>query len=219
MMNEARRERAHTRPGGRASPFNAFLLGLLSLFEVTFDILSLVAAILGGVARDAESTSSTRGMSTAPGITTGVPPQLAVQNVANETPAGRPVGITMIGILLGLLGLFELGFGVLALVTSLLGSFVVPLHSPAAGAALGAYYLLVGLVKLFFAWGLFRLQRWAFWATVFSAAASLLSSVLAATEPAASAWAFLPDLFIPTVILVYCVVDSNVHRAFFHGRR
>src|SRR5215471_7301853 len=103
MMDEARWERTPTRSRGRASTFNVFLLGLLSLFETAFDRLSLVAAILGGVARD---TDSTQGASIAPKNTTGVPPQLVVQNVAHETPAGRPVGITIIGILLGLLGIF-----------------------------------------------------------------------------------------------------------------
>ena len=98
--------------------------------------------------------------------------------------------------------------------TSLLGSFVLPLRSAVVGAALGVYFLLVGLVKLFFAWGLYRLQRWAFWATVFIATVSLLSTILAITEPTSTMWAFLADLLIPVVILVYLVADSNVRRGF-----
>lgn len=203
------------RPGGRASTFSAVLLGLLSIFEVTFDMLSLVAAILGGIARAADSTSDTRGASNAPEVATGVPHQLASQSAAIETPGRRPVGVTIIAILLGLLGIFEFGFGLLALVTSVLGIFVVSLRSPAVGAALGVYYLLVGLVKLFFMWGLLRLQRWAFWATVFIAALSLLSSILAVTEPAATLWAFLPELLVPAAILVYFALDSNARGAFY----
>ena len=209
-MDEIRKEGVPRRSLGRTSYVNAVLLGLLSIFEVAFDVLSLVAAILGGVARDAGNTSST------PGVATRENQQLVPQTVLNETPARRPVGITIIAILLGLLGIFELGFGLLALVTSVLGIFVVPLYSPAVGAALGVYYLLVGLVKLFFVWGLLRLQRWAFWAMVFITTVSLLSSVLAVTEPIATVWAFLADLLIPAAILVYCVVDSNVRAAFYN---
>jgi uncharacterized membrane protein (DUF2068 family) len=213
-MDKTRRAKSPRRSSGRESALTAALLGLLSIFEVTFDVLSLVAALLGGIARDAGSAGNAQEATIAPGATTGLPLQPAVQNVAHGPPASRPVGITIISILLDLLGIFELGFGALALVTSLIGSFVVPLRSPAAGAALGAYYLLVGMVKLFFAWGLWRLQRWAFWATVFIAAVSLLSSVLAVTEPAPTVWAFLADLLIPAVILVYFAVDSDVRRAF-----
>jgi hypothetical protein len=219
MMDKTTRARSPRRSGGRENPLVAVLLGLLSVFEVTFDMLSLVAALLGGIARDAGTTGIAQEAITAPGVPTGVPPQLNVQNAVHEVPASRPVGVTIISILLDLLGIFEVGFGALALLTSLLGSFVVPLHSPAAGAALGSYYLLTGLVKLFFAWGLWRLRRWAFWATVFISALALLSSVLAVTEPAPTLWAFLADLIIPLVILVYLVVDSDVRRAFRLGSR
>lgn len=212
-MNDIERQRdpTSTRRRDQGSAINAVLLGLLSIFEAGFDILSLVAAILGGVARDAGSTSIT---STTPGVATEEPHEHASQIMANETPTQRPVGITIIAILLGFLGIFEFGFGALALVSSLLGNFVLPLQSPAMGAALGVYYVLVGLVKLFVVWGLFQIQRWAFWATVFIATVSLLSSVLAVTEPAPTVWTFLADLLIPAMILVYLVVDSNVRTAF-----
>ncbi len=81
-------------------------------------------------------------------------------------------------------------------------------------AALGVLYLLVGLVKLFLVWGLWMLKRWAFWATVFIAAVSLLSSVIAVTEPGPTDWALLSELLIPAIILIYFVVDSRVRGAF-----
>lgn len=218
MMNEARRKRPPARSSGRGITFNAVLLGLMSIFEVTFDMLSLVAALLGGIARDAGSASSTPGATTTPAVTSGQAQQIAPQIVTHRMPARRPAGITVIAILLGLLGIAEVGFGGLALVTSLLGRFVVPLSSPAVGAALGVYYLLLGLVKFFFVWGLLRLRRWAYWATVFIAAVSLLSSVLAFTQPASTGWALLADLLIPAVLLVYFAVDSNVRGAFHIGR-
>ncbi len=202
---------ARTRPTRRGSPINAILLGLLGIFEAAFDMLSLVAALLGGIARETGSTSNT---SSNPSVATEELHQLAPQIGVMEKPARRPVGITIIAILLGLLGILEFGFGALALVTSLLDRFVLPLQSPAVGAALGVYYMVLGMVKLFFVWGLYRLQRWAFWATVFIAAVSLLSSVLGVTEPAPTIWGFLAGLVIPAVILVYIVVDSNVRKAF-----
>lgn len=213
-MNNDKSGSSPVRSTGRGSALKAALLGLLSIFEVTFDLFSLLAALLGGVARDADGTSNTQSSSAIPSVTGGEPFQLAPHIVASETPARRPIGVTIIATLLGLLGILEFGFGMLAFVTSVLGSFVIPLHSPAVGAALGVYFLLVGLVKLFFVWGLFQLQRWAFWATVFIAALSLLSSLLAITEPAPTVWAFLADLLIPIMILVYFVVDSNVRAAF-----
>jgi len=202
---------ARTRPTRRGSAINAVLLGLLGIFEAAFDMLSLVAALLGGIARDTGSTSNT---SSYPSVATEEMHQFAPQIGVMENPARRPVGITIIAILLGLLGILEFGFGALALVTSLVDRFVLPLQSPAVGAALGVYYMVLGMVKLFFVWGLYRLQRWAFWATVFIAAVSLLSSILGVTEPAPTVWGFLADLVIPAAILIYFVVDSNVRSAF-----
>jgi|GEM_PF-1128761 len=202
---------ARTRPTRRGSAINAVLLGLLGIFEAAFDMLSLVAALLGGIARDTGSTSNT---SSYPSVATEEMHQFAPQIGVMENPARRPVGITIIAILLGLLGILEFGFGALALVTSLVDRFVLPLQSPAVGAALGVYYMVLGMVKLFFVWGLYRLQRWAFWATVFIAAVSLLSSILGVTEPAPTVWGFLADLVIPATILIYFVVDSNVRKAF-----
>jgi hypothetical protein len=210
-MNDTEREMARTRPTRRGSAINAVLLGLLGIFEAAFDMLSLLAALLGGVARDTGSTNNT---SSNPSVATEELHQLAPQIGVTENPARRPVGITIIAILLGLLGIFEFGFGALALVTSLLDRFLLPLQSPAVGAALGVYYMVLGLVKFFFVWGLYRLQRWAFWATVFIAVISLLSSILGVTEPSPTVWGFLADLVIPAAILVYFVVDSNVRKAF-----
>jgi hypothetical protein len=189
----------------------ALLLGLLSLFEVTFDILSLVSALLGGFVLDERSSSEA---SNTPSGTTEEANQVAPQITVGETLDKRPVGVTVIAILLGILALLEVGFGTIALVTSLSGSFILPLRSAAVGAALGVFYLLVGLVTLFFVWGLWRLRRWAFWATVCIVAVSLLSSVLAFTEPTPTAWVFLPYLLIPAVILIYFVIDSDVRAVF-----
>jgi hypothetical protein len=205
-------------PAGSRSMASAFLLGFLSIFEVAFDILSLLASLLGGVVLDAHSTSSaptsTSSIDTTSGIATEESKQIATQLALSKTSQLRPVGVTIIAVLLGILGIFEAGFGGLALVTSLLGSFIFPMRSPAVGAGMGVFYLLVGLVKLFFAWELWRLQRWAFWATIFIVTLSLLSSVLALTQPAPTALALLSEILIPTVILIYFVLDSNVRAAF-----
>jgi len=193
------------------SMIKALLLGLLSLFEVTFDILSLVSALLGGFVFEERRSSEA---SNTPSETKEEANQVAPQITVEETPDKRPVGIMVIAVLLGILALYEVGFGTIALVTSLLGSFVLPLRSAAVGAALGVFYLLVGLVTLFFVWGLWRLRHWAFWATVYISAVSLLSSVLAFTEPTPTAWVFLPYLLIPVVILIYIIIDSDVRAAF-----
>jgi hypothetical protein len=196
-----------------ASPL---LLGLLGLFEVAFDILSLVAALLGGFRVTASGTPGA--INTANNTANGSreeSEQVAHQITISQTTQKRPVGVTIIGMLVGISGVVEGSFGGVILVASLLGAFVLPLHSAAVGGAVGVFYLLVGLVKLFFTWGLWKLQRWAFWATVFIAAVSLLMSVInAITEPVPTSWVFLVDIFIPTVILIYFILDSNVRKAF-----
>jgi hypothetical protein len=210
-MNNMMRRMPSTPPAERESVAKALLLSLLSIFEVTFDILSLLAALLGGFSRENIPTRNTS-------ITASSMPEegdrLTPLVAANETPDRRPIGVTLITIFLAILGIFEFGFGSLALVTSLLGHFILPLSSAAAGGATGVYYILIGLVKLFFAWGLWRLQRWAFWATVFITAVSLLSSIIAVTEPSPTLWVLLADLLIPTMILIYFIVDSGVRKAF-----
>ncbi len=193
----------------------ALMLGLLSLFEVTFDILSLVSALLGGfVFEERREERRSSEASNTPSETKEEANQVAPQITGEEMPDKRPVGVMVIAVLLGILGLYEVGFGTIALVTSLMGSFVLPLRSAAVGAALGVFYLIVGLVTLFSVWGLWRLRHRAFWATVYISAVSLLSSVLAFTEPIPTAWAFLPYLLIPVVILIYIIIDSDVRAAF-----
>ncbi|HKF36195.1 MAG TPA: hypothetical protein VKB35_04785 [Ktedonobacteraceae bacterium] len=200
-------------PVGHRRTVSPLLLGLLSLFEVAFDLLSLVAALLGGFTVTASNTPDT--ITTANTTANGSTEESAQVAHISQTTQKRPVGVTSIAILLGILGIVEGSFGGVILVASLLGAFVLPLHSAAVGGAAGVFYLLVGLVKLFFTWGLWRLQRWAFWATVCIAAVSLLMSVIhAMTEPVPTSWVFLVDIVIPTAILIYFSLDSNVRTAF-----
>jgi hypothetical protein len=205
---------------GNRRTVSPLLLGLLSLFEVAFDMLSLVAALLGGFTVKASNTASStpdtiNTANNTANSSTEESEQVAHQMTISQTTQKRPAGVTIIAILLGILGIVEGGFGGVILVASLLGAFVLPMQSLAVGGATGVFYLLVGLVKLFFTWGLWQLQRWAFWATVFIAALSLLVSVInAITEPAPTSWVLLVDIFIPLVILIYFILDSNVRKAF-----
>jgi hypothetical protein len=198
-------------PVERESITKAILLSLLSIFEVTFDVLSLLAAILGGFSRE---NIHAKNMDVTTSVTTEKVDLVVPQVVVNEVLGQRPIGVTIIAVLLSILGIFEFGFGSLALLTSLLGHFIFPLSSAAAGGATGVYYILIGLVKLLFVWGLWRLQRWAFWATVFITAVSLLSSIIAITQPSPTLWIILANLLIPTMILLYFIVDSGVRKAF-----
>ena len=75
-------------------------------------------------------------------------------------------------------------------------------------------FLVVGLVSLLFAWGLWTLKRWAFWATVIIEIISLINSVLAFTQPHANFWSAAVGMIIPIVILVYFFADANVRAAF-----
>lgn len=181
-------------------------------------MLSLVAALLGGFTVNTSASSTPDAINTANNTANGSTEeaeQVAHRITISQTTQKRPVGVTMIAILLCLLGIVEGGFGGVILVASLLGAFVLPMHGLAVAGATGVFYLLVGLVKLFFTWGLWKLQRWAFCATVCIAVVSLLMSVInAITEPAPTSWVLLVGIFIPLVILIYFILDSNVRKAF-----
>lgn len=79
---------------------------------------------------------------------------------------------------------------------------------------LAGVFLVLGLLSLLFSWGLWRLARWAFWATVIIQVISLANSLIAFTQPDANIGFIVGGMIIPVVILLYFLVDSNVRAAF-----
>ncbi len=147
-----------------------------------------------------------------------------MQNTTMEAPRRRPLGVSIIAVLVAIQGIFFLILGILALVaviaaansagTTVNGYAITGATVSAIAGVLAGIFLVVGLVSLLFAWGLWTLKRWAFWATVIIEIISLLNSVFAFTQPHANFWSAAVGMIIPVVILVYFFADANVRAAF-----
>ncbi len=129
----------------------------------------------------------------------------------------RPVGITIIALLLGLGSIL----GICGALAAIIGS---PFALFGTGAGLGAVFssaiggvvgLVLALVNLVLAWGLWTLQPWAFWGTVIAQVLHLLNIGLGATSMGNGIGIGLIGTgIIPIIILIYMFVDSHVRNAF-----
>jgi uncharacterized membrane protein (DUF2068 family) len=109
----------------------------------------------------------------------------------------RPLGITIIAIIVAIYGVLGVIGGIL-----LLG----------ASVALGVITLVLGLLQLILAWGLWTLQPWAFWATVVLEVLALLNGIFALTRGNAASG--IIGIVIALIVLVYLFADRNVRAAF-----
>lgn len=119
----------------------------------------------------------------------------------------RPVGITLITLLLCIQGVLAMvvAFVSLSIITRIPFVIIVFIIS-----------VVIGFVCLVLAWGLWTLKSWAFGATVavqiFSIVYTLLNVVL--MPPKNTFNATLENLLFPVIILLYLFVDKNVRKAF-----
>lgn len=134
----------------------------------------------------------------------------------------RPLGVTIIAVLLIIGGILGLVLGILALVAAFSASHAIIVHGHTTiahivdtiGVVLGGSSIVLGLLTLLFAWGLWTLKRWAFWLTVIFEAITLLRYALELVQPHASLVSIITPMIIPVVILIYFLADSHVRRAF-----
>ena len=124
----------------------------------------------------------------------------------------RPLGITIIAIILGIsavLGLIAIILGLVALGAAHLGGAL-------ATAAIVALIIaaVFALLELFLAWGLWTLKPWAFWATAVIEAIRILDALYALFVQHAALGAAILGLIIPLIILIYLFADRNVRAAF-----
>jgi hypothetical protein len=130
-----------------------------------------------------------------------------------DNPTNRPLGITIIALVMGFLAivnlcgsLTSLGFAPFAVFGE--GGFG-QMFSQGIGSLFGLFLALGGL---FVAWGLWTLQPWAFWATVIIEVLQLLNGGLAFSTGIRSF--FCGVNVIPLLILLYMFLDKDVRRAF-----
>src|SRR5437016_2536069 len=79
----------------------------------------------------------------------------------------RPLGITILAVLVAVYGILGLIGGVVVLGTSL---------------SVGIIALILGVLELVLAWGLWTLQRWAFWTTAVIEGLAVLDGIFAITQ-------------------------------------
>lgn len=124
----------------------------------------------------------------------------------------RPVGVTIIAVLLGIQGALEVIYGLLVLISA--PGFVSVYGNTAIVVRVSPWgFLISGVISLILAYGLWTLRSWAFWVTVILEIISLIGGAIqlfTTYDP----WAVLLSMVIPAVILIYFLADSNVREAF-----
>jgi len=119
----------------------------------------------------------------------------------NITGRSRPLGITIIAIILGIQGVLSIIAGILLLAGSG-GAYAVP----------AIIALVLGVLYLIVAWGLWTLQPWAFWTTVVLEVITLINGIIALTQHNVATG--LLYIVLSLIILVYLFADRNVRAAF-----
>jgi hypothetical protein len=126
----------------------------------------------------------------------------------------RPIGVGIIAVLVAIGGIITL----IAASYWFFGLGLFGFHLPASirGYALwyGTVAALIGLLQLYFAWGLWTVKRWAFWATVFLEILNIAGLLTSWMQRYSSFGFFLFSLVIPVIILVYFLADRKVRQAF-----
>jgi uncharacterized membrane protein (DUF2068 family) len=139
----------------------------------------------------------------------------------------RPLGVTILSILIGLEGLGEIFLGILAVGALIAISNAVRGggHANLAAALsvlgwiLGILPLVIGAITLFIAIGLFLLKRWAYWTTVIVSIIFLIRQVYELIQPREAYTLVIIGTIIPLVILLYLLLDPSVRQAFRVGGR
>lgn len=131
-----------------------------------------------------------------------------------EAPRKRPSGITLIAILLCIQGAFRLLAAIFFILGSFLAGWTLSTHSVVAGVISGVLIAILGLVELFFAWGLWTLKRWAYWGTLILMALDILGSVFEFELPLTGIGEIFGGVIIPVVVLIYFLAAPNVRKAF-----
>jgi uncharacterized membrane protein (DUF2068 family) len=134
----------------------------------------------------------------------------------------RPLGVTIIAVLLIIAGILELVLGGLALAAVLALGHTIAQHGhgvtgavvDTAGGVLGGISVVIGIVTLIFAWGLWTLKSWAFWLTIALEVFSLLRHLFEFFRPHPFVPGIVLGMIIPVVVLVYFLADREVRAAF-----
>jgi hypothetical protein len=130
----------------------------------------------------------------------------------NVSTARRPLGITIIAILMFISAVIEIIGGL----TSVIGN---PPTGTASDVLLGWFPLVLGVVTLILAWGLWTLKPWAYWGTLVVEILNILIHFFGflGLPKTHSALAVVSGGIISIIIVIYLLVDRHVRRAFQTG--
>ncbi len=90
------------------------------------------------------------------------------------------------------------------------------LASPLAGLLVGWIPLVVAILLLILAWGLWTLKPWAYWVTLIVEIVNIVLHFLGYAQTH-SIFAILSGGIISIIVVIYLLVDGNVRRAFRTG--
>ena len=127
----------------------------------------------------------------------------------NVSTARRPLGITIISILLFIQAILEIIGGFVAFFGNII-------HDPLTGLLVGWVPLAVGILVLILAWGLWTLKPWAYWVTLILEIVNIVLH-FAGFSQTHSLFAIISGGIISIIIVIYLLVDRNVRRAFRTG--
>jgi uncharacterized membrane protein (DUF2068 family) len=127
----------------------------------------------------------------------------------NVSITKRPLGITIIAILMFIQAIFEIVVGIF----SFFGNII---SNPLSGLLVGWIPLAVGVLIFILAWGLWTLRPWAYWATLILEIVNIVLHFLGYNQTH-SVFAIISGGIISIIIVIYLLVDRNVRRAFRTG--
>ena len=128
----------------------------------------------------------------------------------NISTTKRPLGITIIAILLFISAVIEIISGIFIFIGSTLAS-------PIDGLLLGWIPLALGVITFIVAWGLWTLKPWAYWVTLIVEIISIVLNLFNLGRPQHSVLGVISGGIISLIIVIYLLVDSDVRRAFRTG--
>ena len=127
----------------------------------------------------------------------------------NVSTARRPLGITIISILMFIQAIFEIVVGFF----SFFGSVI---HDPLSIFLVAWIPLIMGILLFILAWGLWTLKPWAYWVKLILEIVNIVLHFLGYGQTH-SLFAIISGGIISIIIVIYLLVDRNVRRAFRTG--
>ncbi len=141
---------------------------------------------------------------------------------SREVQRVRPIGVTIMTIIVWIEGVVELLAGIVFLVLAITVGHSIVVHGhrtvghviDATGILFSAPLIIIGLFTIIFGVGLWTLRRWAFWAVTVIEGLTLLYNILQLVQHRISGLGIVTDITIPAIILIYFFVDPRVRAAF-----